>query len=216
MKNLTFLLLFLSGSAFAETYQLTVENISNRQGFGGQTMTPFALLLHNASFEFFAEAKPSSPEVWLIAEDGDTGPALSLRQRDKRVLASYRGPRIFAGKTAQFSFDIDSRAQNLQFSLVSMLSRTNDGFTGLSNVNLPTSLNEKRQYQALAWDSGSEQNTESCEHVPCVNHRIRKTLGSEGRVIRHNGIQGIADLSPVKDAWPEDGVIAIITVERTK
>jgi hypothetical protein len=62
----------------------------------------------------------------------------------------------------------------------------------------------------LAYDAGSEANTESCAHVPCEVHDVRMTVGAEGVVQQHAGIRGDADIA-ISRGWsgPDLGVLTI-------
>lgn len=213
-KAFVFGILMMAAQSHAAIFRLEMTNISARHGLGGQPMTPAAILVHSNHFSFFTQGRPSSKEVWLIAEDGDTSLALSLPQRNKDVQFALRGPRLRQGQSGSVDINIPKLVNGMQLSLVSMLSRTNDAFVGIRNVLLPTGLNQSIQIDGLAWDAGSEYNSESCRHIPCVNHRIRMVTGAEGVIQIHKGIQGIADLSRAQDGWPSDNKIANIRITR--
>jgi hypothetical protein len=91
-----------------------------------------------------------------------------------------------------------------------MLSLTNDGFVAARSVALPEEVGASTTVPLLAYDAGSEANTESCAHVPCEVHDMRMTAGAEGVVQQHAGIRGDADIAPSR-AWhgPELGTLII-------
>ena len=215
-KNLVAFILMFGSFVQAGTYTISFKNISNRQGFGGQPITPAAIVIHKPQFKLFTENRPSSREVWLIAEDGATARALSLPQRDSRALMTAKGPRILPGLKQSIQITIPNRFDKEQLSFVSMLSRTNDGFTGLQNIRLPQKINDVVIRESLAWDAGSELNTETCGFVPCAFHMVRMPQGAEGAVRLHSGIQGNNDLSKISDGWPADNKIGLITIRRDR
>jgi len=70
-------------------------------------------------------------------------------------------------------------------------------------------------HMVLAYDAGSEANTESCEHIPgppCMNPEMRVTDGAEGFVYIHPGISGEGDLTESGYDWRNP--VARFVIER--
>ena len=59
------------------------------------------------------------------------------------------------------------------------------------------------QVMALAYDAGSEANTELCDFIPgppCGNH-VKDSSEAEGYVFVHSGIHGIGDIDAAMYDW---------------
>jgi hypothetical protein len=64
----------------------------------------------------------------------------------------------------------------------------------------------------VAYDAGSEANTELCEHIPgppCGN-QARMLTGAEGFVHVHRGIHGVGDLNEAAMDWNNPVVKVVI------
>ena len=103
---------------------------------------------------------------------------------------------------------------DLLISVAAMLSLTNDGFVAARSVELPGEVGASTTVALLAYDAGSEANTESCAHVPCEVHDVRMTAGAEGRVTRHAGIRGDADIAP-RRGW-QGSELGTLTITRLR
>lgn len=196
-------------------YEVTVTNITRGAGTdSGQILNGLVVATHNSDFDLFTLGQAASGELAALAEDADTSllvPALSGNSNVKDVLEHVGG--ILPGESA--SVKITADRQHRFLSLASMLVTTNDAFAGLNGVSLPARSGE---FFAVAYDAGSEANTESCEHIPgppCGNGGVRVTDGAEGYVSVHSGIHGIG--SPL-EILPEDrdwrNPVAWITIKR--
>lgn len=199
----------------SETFEISITNTSNREGFGGQNISGPALLVHDQQFQLFLQGQPSSQALWEIAEEGDTSAAIALAGRHPNVVSSHRLTRIPRRQTGPSTnrFEVESPS-GLRFSLAGMLTSSNDGFAGLSGERLPSRIGERIRYDLRAWDSGSEENNEMCPFVPCADHYIRKVEGSEGQVLPHPGIKGIGDLDRIDRGWPANNIVGFVEVTR--
>ena len=68
---------------------------------------------------------------------------------------------------------------------------------------------------ALAYDAGSETNTEDCASIPgppCGNPGVRDTSNAEGFVHIHSGIHGVGDVTESTYTW--DGPVALVEIKR--
>ena len=92
-----------------------------------------------------------------------------------------------------------------------MLVTTNDAFAALNGVRLPR--RGSTSFFSVAYDAGSEANTENCSDIPgppCGNPFNRVPAGAEGYVSVHSGIHGIGDILPENRDWRNP--VAWITV----
>ena len=121
-----------------------------------------------------------------------------------------------------FEITTDRRARFLSF--VSMLICTNDGFTGLNTVRLPS---RKATYYAAAYETRTEQNTEDFADIvpPCQGligessddtgtGESNPLLAEEGVVIPHAGIVGDSDLNPRVHDWADP--VAKVVIKRVR
>ncbi len=199
-------------------YKVTVTNITRGSGpDAGQILNGLVVATHNSKADLFTLGEPASNELAALAEDADTSllvPALSGDPNVKDVQLNPADP-ILPGESASITITSDKKHRYL--SLATMLVTTNDAFAGLDGVRLPKKSGE---FFAVAYDAGSEANTENCTDIPgppCNNPGVRVTLGAEGYVSVHSGIHGIG--SPL-DILPEDrdwrNPVAWIVIERQK
>ena len=189
----------LAAGPDGQTYRITITNLTKQQ-----VLTPPILVSHRESLSLFTLAEPASPELAALAEGGNTQPLTALLGTLPEVfdLVNATGP-IPPGSS--IILEINSRGKFNRLSLAGMLATTNDGFFALSGVSFPTTRGAK-SLTAVAYDAGSERNTEACSDVPgppCAadsgNQRV--TDGAEGFVHVHNGIHGVGDLSPAGLDW---------------
>jgi len=188
-----------------KSYVVTITNVTSHQ-----VITPPLAIIHEKTFELFKLGESSSDELATLAEDGDSEPLQNLLDTRSDVL-EYVGASdvLLPGDT--ISFEVKSRGRFKNISVAGMLASSNDAFFAINNTELPNY--GKLNIMALAYDAGSEVNTESCDFIPgppCGNH-ARDTEDSEGFVYIHTGIHGIADLDPAVYDWR--GPVAYITIE---
>lgn len=202
------------------TYTVTIENRT-----GGQWLTPPNFALHDPGVRVFARNRPASPGVLAVAENGDV-PVLAAELQSliddaglgySGVGPGFNGGPIPPGESVTFEVTGDER----RFSLVSMLICTNDGFAGLNSFQVPNMVGQTRSVRVMAWDAGTEINTERHEDlVPAPfcggqgagTGMSNPALAENGTISRHLTIRGIGDLNPVYD-WR--GRVAEVTVTRT-
>jgi len=199
-------------------YDVTIENLTT-----GQPFSPGIVVTHTAAADIYQVGSAASRSVIRIAEGGDPSaagmdlPALpgidhvETFQRDvfprNSSMPSTHTVRVSAG------LGVD------RLSVVTMLICTNDGFTGVDGVALPTG-SEAVSYTGSALDAGAEVNNERFDHIvePCHAIGPKKSppdgqrLAPETGVIRpHPGIQGVADLDRTLHSWPDPVVRITIT-----
>ena len=194
-----------------QRFAVTIKNLTK-----GQPFTPAVVIVHNQNFQLFTVGTPASAELWPIAEDGVTGPLLQLAG----TLQAASSPSVFDFTTAggispgtSATVEIRTQGEFRFLSLAGMLASTNDGFYAIRAVEVPAT--GEKTLTALAYDAGSEINSESCQYVPgppCGSHGARDTTGAEGKVQVHLGIKGIADLSVAAYGW--NSPVAEITIRQ--
>jgi hypothetical protein len=152
----------------------------------------------------------ATDELAGVAEDAANGPLVDLLNGSERVLeVATGGGVILPGESASFEVRTEGRYRRL--SAVFMLVNTNDGFSGLDGVKLPS--NGETSFYVHAYDAGSELNTELTTDIPgpCCGNPGAGTDTSEP-IHKHGGITGAGDLDAATWGW--EGPVARITVRR--
>ena len=156
------LLLALALPASAEVYEITVENLIPGGPATGQPMTPPVGIVHGPGYDVFNLGAPVSPGLEIVAEDGDPTTLIGEANANPDVIDVNTGGGPFFDMT---SFFVEGSPGDL-FSLVTMLARTNDLFTGVQDVALPADQIPLVIEPTTVWDAGSEVNTGMIEHIP--------------------------------------------------
>lgn len=198
------------GSALARRlwFDISITNATR-----GQIMSPPIVVVHDPAISLFEVGQAASADLAAVAEDADAAGLLAY-------LAGMMGSGVddyavadgvvMPGGSATLSVSAQRGCRVL--SMVSMLVTTNDAFVGIESVPLhgcgstitPSASRGPLKIDAVAYDAGSEANTESCDHIPgppCGSPGVRVTDGAEGFVHVHAGIHGVADLDSAMRDW---------------
>lgn len=195
-------------------YQVTIINLTK-----GQVFSPPVLATHQSSVSIFSPGSPASDELVHVAEDGNGGPladSLNMLPQVFEAIAEMDPILPLIDPDQAVEFEIHSRGRFDRFSMVSMMVNTNDAFLAVDSVELPRRRGSSRSYYAIAYDAGSESNNEDCDFIPgpaCAAKpgNERDPDGAEGIVYIHNGVHGIADLSPKDSDWHNPVAKVVIT-----
>ena len=186
------------------TYKVTVSNKAKTD------LTGIVWAVGDRRANLFRVGRRPSRGLALLAEDGETGTLLAEFRRKRGRRAAGVGPRVSGGRSA--SFRVTTTTRHRRLSLASMAVCSNDTFMGLSKVALPVRKGKKnrRVIRVRALDAGSERNTESASHVPCLGaHYVGPS--EDGKVRRTPGIRGTADLSRSVHGWGRYIAVVVIT-----
>ena len=224
--------LALAPAALARDYEVTITNLTS-----GQPLTPPVIASHHGKHAVFAVGQQASVGVREIAENGNSAPLLAQLDADPfgeffDFTESGSGPLVPPGVPGDAMFDqqvtleLEAGRKFNRLSFVSMLICTNDGFTGVDGLKLPSAKDRSKTVLTNGYDAGTEINTEDyADIVPPCQDLIGDSSGepgtgvsdpalAEGGVIaHHDGIQGGADLEPDIHGWTDP--VAEVTVERT-
>jgi hypothetical protein len=216
----------------AGTFEITFTDLTS-----GQPLTPAVAATHRGKNELFRVGRPASFGLKEIAENGNNAPMLNRLASDRDVsdvVEAPGGPLVPAGspgdamfgQSTTFSIEAERGARFL--SLAAMLICTNDGFTGVNALKLPSKLGDSVTVETAGYNAGTELNTEDFADIvpPCqgligVSSSDPGTGSSnpalaEGAVISHHaGILGGADLVPAVHGWDTGAPVARITVTAT-
>jgi hypothetical protein len=173
------------GGALADTYKVTVTNLTK-----GQVFNPTFVAAHSRRVSVFTPGEAASPELAALAEDADSiGLANALEAKGATVEVAASIP-----PGGQGTVYIKARGKNKRISVLGMLVTTNDGFYALNGVKLD---GDSATYRVPAYDAGSEVNDEDCKYIPgppCNTHAVGPR--EDGVVHIHNGIHGLAIADP--------------------
>jgi len=214
----------------------------------GEMLGLWVFATHNEGFKLFTLGGPASRELALLSQTGRPfflAAALSANPEVGEVQTvpatfpptTLRGIVLCPGQS--LSVMVDARRGHNYLSLAAMIFPTNDGFIAVNGVRLPDG-NDVLEVYSPAYDSGSEENDENCDHipnlvfagfpfplkpggVPCtedsdsdpanLSSPDNNPLRAEGYVHIHPGIRGgFGDLAPV--VWNWENPVAKITIQR--
>ena len=192
---------------------LSITNLTR-----GQILSPVFIARHgHDAGPLYTLGQPASESLAMVAEDADASGLLSDWSPEgnagisEAMVATLNGGPILPGATVDMSFEVTDG--NYLVSFASMLVTTNDAFIGASGLDVSTS----RTVNLIAYDSGSEANSESCAYIPgppCGNH-AEDDADAEGYVHVHAGIHGGegSDLDPATHDWRNPVARLTIQVE---
>lgn len=194
----------------ARTYEVTIRNAAL-----GQPIAPSLFVTHNSDFSMFTIGDPASTELATMAETGNPGPlegivSVAAGVSDTVVLPFDRSPPVMLPSESN-STVIFAEGNAKYFSAVGMLAATNDAFYAVQGVALPK--NGSIIVHAVAYDAGSEANTEVLNDIPAGGNGNFNDPISDGEeyIHVHAGIHGGADLNPAVHDWRNPVVEITIT-----
>lgn len=205
------------------TYEITITNLTT-----GQWLTPPAAATHSGEFALWSISNSATVATKEIAENGNLDAAVGAFQTspfvfDWKVTPSPTGsPPIAPGASVTFEITAPHRAV---LSFASMLICTNDGFTGVDSIRLPSG-HQAQVHDLVAYDAGTEFNTEGWADLvpPCAQLTgfgdqggtgvSNPGLFENGVVTLHPGIAGVGNLDPDIHGWTNP--VATIEIRRVK
>ncbi len=217
---LTVLALIASSALLAQgpgrDYAVTITNVTPGQVFG-----PPVVVVHTRNFSLFELGEPASPGLAILAEDAAVDTLFEELEANPEVVEFVvAGDPLMPGDSV--TLEVHAQFPHHFVTTAQMLVTTNDAFFALNGVRVPQGKRQDprngiRTFLAVAYDAGSEVNSESCDTIPgppCGNTVVRDQEGSEGYVHVHSGIHGIGDLPPEDFGWHNP--VAQVTVERLR
>jgi hypothetical protein len=194
-----------NSEADVKQVRITYENLT-----AGQIFSPSLFFSHNlATQPLFVEGKEASFGLMRIAEEGNVAPLLSgvvVHSLGGAYGSAAEGISTLPGETRTIDLTVD--AAHPMISGAFMLAMTNDGFTGISNVDA-YQLAKPVTVDLYAYDAGTENNNEGKNYLIALEGTERAP--ENGVVRKHPGIKGTSDASP---AWRFDATrpVARITI----
>lgn len=188
-------------------YKIEITNITK-----AQPLTPPVIAVHAPSTSLFELGVEASPGLKALSRDGDTS------KIQQELVSNYAVKRfsvgdgvILPGTTASFS--VEANDTRYGFSLVSMLARTNDAFTGYSFLQANLKKGATKTVYGNVYDAGAEVNSELCSDIPappCGNPNSGEDETSSF-VHAHPGLHFAGDLEPTRDGFGPKAVKIKVT-----
>jgi len=188
------------------TYKITFTNLTTTQ-----PLAPPVAAVHTKYAKIWQRGRVASHAVVAVAEDANNQILVDAGSKLKGVKSIVSATDTAIGPDETAMFEVVAKGKYNRLSLISMLVKTNDAFTGVNSVRLNRGKTI-RVFNKGACDAGSEANNQLSSHIPGVGNQF--VHDAEGNVIRkHPGIQpGIGDIEIQDAAWI--GPVAEITIER--
>lgn len=193
-----------ASTASAQTYQVTIQNLTQSQVFN-EIFTK----VHGSQEHIFQTGSLLSDSIASLFFPNTIFPAV------------IKAPHLNLVPGGSVSFEVSGRRRQKFFSLFSTLHATDDGFVGIDSVRLPSKRNPVITVEANAYDAGLFDNTESCDATTsltslnppeeCSQELKEVILQPKKPVVVHNGIHGVGDLSPAQYDWKNP--VAQITIK---
>jgi LPXTG-motif cell wall-anchored protein len=168
------------------TYDVTVTNITTSK----QGLSPLVIAAHPASAHGWQMGQPASEGLEVLAGDG----------MPDMLANEWRGIATSVATTKAHLLPGDSITVRINanpgdvLSAATMLIQTNDGFTGLHNMPMGGG-----SMDTMAYDAGTEDNTEARAHVPGPpfgGMRSGPDTNPPAAIAMHEGIAGRGDVTP--------------------
>jgi len=168
-------------------YEVTLLNITQ-----GQMFSPPALTTHASNVTMWEAGQSASVALERIAEGGDSSEFIVQDGVEHSVVGDSG---LAPGESQTLTLEL-SASDSMSISLASMLGNTNDGFTGITNLDISNiALDESYQQTLMGYDAGTEENDELA--VPGVGGEAFNASreGDVDRVAVHAGILTEHELS---------------------
>jgi hypothetical protein len=171
----------------------------------GEMLGLWVFVTHDQYFHLFTPGQPAMRELALLSQTGrpfflrDALAAMDKTWNVFSIPSSFPPPNgpfgIVLCPGESLVTTVQATGANNYLSLAAMIFPTNDGFTGLSGVPLPTGLNAVTYYSP-AYDSGSEDNDEVCGNIPSLIFAgfpfpLKTVVGGGGKVPGGNCPDGL-------------------------
>ena len=194
-------------AAQAPAYQITFKNLTSNAATSGaaaaqtgQRLSPPVFVTHSADYTAYTVGQAAPETIWRIAEGGDRSFLLNqVSALAGTSVLSVAAP-LSAPLPQQDSVTVTVQADTTHryLSFASMLGWTNDGFVGVSGLDL-SAITGTVTINLYGYDAGSEKNNEANGFLGALGFGNARDL--EGGVItNHPGIRGDAN-APVAWNW---------------
>jgi hypothetical protein len=140
--------------ANATDFNVRIINLTN-----GIWFTPFLVAAHPDGTSLFTTGQPASANLQAMAEGGDiSGLAVDMQGVGATIVENPANGLLPPAMSTNVDLNTDGTS-NVLLSVVAMLLPTNDGFSGLNSVTIPTEPGTY-VFDVPAYDAGTEANDE--------------------------------------------------------
>lgn len=199
------------------TFEVTVINLTAAQPF-----SPVGVFLHDSSQQVFSVGTPASVALETMAEGGDVSALIT--EIDSFSELAGDAP-IGPGASNTYTISIDAQpSAELELSVMTMLVNTNDAFTGVNGADITAlEAGQSRLFTAIAYDSGTENNTEAAGSLPGPAdggegfNAVRDDINDQ--VTMHSGVVTVDDglaTSILGQVHRFDNPVARVRITRTE
>lgn len=168
-------------------YEVTLSNITQ-----GQIFSPPALMTHSAGLTLWQAGESASLALEALAEGGDSSQFIAMTDIENSQVSPSA---VMPGESYSWTLELtEESATNI--SLATMLINTNDGFTGITDMDISAlSLDDSYKKLLMVYDAGTEENDEI--EVPGSGGEAFNTSrsGDLDRVYVHAGVLTEHELS---------------------
>ena len=194
-------------TAQASSYRITLTNLTSAaQTSGapttqtGQRLSPPVFVTHSGDYNLYTFGQTAPETIWRIAEGGNRSVLLTeVNALVGSSVLSVEAP-LSAPLPQQQSVTVEvhADASHHYLSFASMLGWTNDGFVGVSKLDL-SAIGGTRTINLYGYDAGSEKNSEANGFLGALG--LGNARDPENGVITsHLGIRGDAN-APAAWNW---------------
>lgn len=195
-------------------YEVTVTNLTR-----GQRFTPVLAATHLEGHSLFRLGQPASPQLRTLAEEGNTGPLMtllnSMPDQVREAVSSPAPPPLdrLTGPGKSVTVMVRGGGRFSHISVAAMLIPTNDAFFAVDSIPLPHGSHTVTLL-VPAYNAGTEKNDELCASIPgpgfteCVTSSNPSGDGGgaqvgmgEGFVHIHGGMHGIGNMNAAMRDW---------------
>ena len=171
----------------------------------GQPLSPPVVAVHDADASAFMLGQPASTGIERMAEQGMADPLIAELTPMMGVWTAFAGG---TGGAIEHEFSFIAQPGQL-VTILSMIGRTNDAFTGIDSAPLPMA-GGSIDLETIAWDAGTEVNTGLMADLPAYGGEGSPEEG--GAVTELNSYSIIDDPNGREDfTWPPVARITINT-----
>lgn len=177
------------GTPAVQTYEVTVSNLTHNQ-----PLSPLAVLLHSEPTHLWTIGSAASVALEDLAEGGSNAALLAVENDDLEGTASGQGL-IMPGANETVTLSISGNVSETYLSLATMLVNTNDGFSGVTGLDVSDlSVGASKALTLSVYDAGTENNNELVNTVPGqMGEGFNAERLDSNKVSRHPGVVGNDD-----------------------
>tara|TARA_R110001583_G_scaffold8952_3_gene42263 strand:+ start:7627 stop:8346 length:720 start_codon:yes stop_codon:yes gene_type:complete len=168
-------------------YEVTLSNITQ-----GQIFSPPALTTHQAGMKLWQAGETASIALETLAESGDSSQLITLTGIESSQVSPSA---VMPGDAYNWTLELAQDASK-SISVATMLINTNDGFTGITDMDLSSlALGDSYQKMLMVYDAGTEENDEIAIPGSGGEAFNASRSGDVDRVYAHAGVLTEHELS---------------------